>query len=327
MITSPPYRTPRVPVVTFAHVDEPATWPKAESAKCCIFEAINLIGSAKFGDEWTGKELLALRWPLQPQQAARAWQEQKQAQATRTPPPSPIPVLGSYQTMRSATRSPRVDVSPAAAAERLEAREAAAVAWATVVEREQAEWQRNSEALARLEAVAAWLAQEVRDSQLTSFYRFINGGEPMSMSAGDWNVEEVVSTFVATGGCQRWSGTNARPMPVYLFFDRKELSKALIAFAHAPSTVTTVDLACLSPLLRFAVSIALQKGYASREATPGTDIRSADVTEAWSSALPGVPMTKKMIDSIVVVTGFPDAVAIERGLKGGARKRGHPRNP
>ena len=48
---------------------DPSSWPKADSRKACIFEAICIVGSAKFGADWTGKELQALDWPVQPQQA------------------------------------------------------------------------------------------------------------------------------------------------------------------------------------------------------------------------------------------------------------------
>lgn len=47
-----------LPLIQYASIADPDSWPKADSSKLCLFEATNLVGRAIFGAEWTNEELL-----------------------------------------------------------------------------------------------------------------------------------------------------------------------------------------------------------------------------------------------------------------------------
>ena len=53
--------------------------PKCSSAYLFIWDAMDLVGRAKFGGDWTGSELDVLDWPVSPD----AEREQQVAQAKK----------------------------------------------------------------------------------------------------------------------------------------------------------------------------------------------------------------------------------------------------
>ncbi|MEQ1883322.1 MAG: hypothetical protein ABL878_20405, partial [Burkholderiales bacterium] len=71
--SKPEYQTNRKPFIAFSDLRNRDRWPRADSSRCCIFEAIELGGAALFGPDWSGEELHALDWPLQPRAAEAEW--------------------------------------------------------------------------------------------------------------------------------------------------------------------------------------------------------------------------------------------------------------
>lgn len=292
----PSKRLIRLPTVQF-----PDAWPKAPSQYAFIFEAINIVGASLCGDEWTGKELLAITWLESP------WSERLRMRVWRPSPPVPH----SLASPRPPARSKPEPI------EHKKDWQAATL---------NKDWEANSLALERLNRSVDWIAERCRDGELTSHLRLRVGGGPLlPMKAHEWNVDAPLFTFVMNGGNNRicHEFKHAGPFETFVFFERRQLIDTLKRDPDAPLIVAEADLARLSPYLRLAVQVALQRGYVDRKNCDTKDVREAEVTAAWPDYLPDLEPVPAMVQAIAKVMNFPDPEAIERGRRGGnAAKRG-----
>jgi len=195
--------------------------------------------------------------------------------------------------------------------------------------RDLADFDDNLDCVTRLRFAIDWIAQLCRDGKLQSFYRLKAGGVLGDMAPHEWNVDDALTQFAAKGGFDRWfltSAANQRQWFVYIFVDREGLMSAVSTFAHAPLVIATTDLARLSPYLRFAIQIALQKGWQSAEGASTKEHRKVAIEAAWAAAFPDLPCTGSQVDSLAMLTGFPDRKSIENGLRASAAKK-NGRNP
>lgn len=311
------FKTARSRVIGFPMVDFSSSWPKADSGKCSIFEAIVLVGRAKFGPAWTNTELGALHWAEQPAEA-----EARRVAISKLPLRKPPPIVHSpySRTSRMIVPVDKDHRSHVLARER----HFANLAHQAAVEQEQRQWEANNLAFSRLSGVVDWLAQQCRDGSLRTFYRFATGGALFEMAPSDWNVDRPLQMFVADGGYKRWfvNNGNSNQWPVLIFLDRDQLTKAVAAFSHAPETIAVAALERLSPYLKLAVRLALAKGYCSPDAADTQPVREAEVAAAWDAALPGVPLSKTAVEAIAKVMGFPNPTAILQGKSRGSGKKG-----
>lgn len=305
MILNWPERDPKYRIIKSPDVANRGTWPKVPSNFVFIFEAINLSGSALFGEDWTGKELAAVQWLESPKE-----------QRARGKQPAPINGGGGAGGSRS------YSVTPARQPLKFDHDEHV-LDW--FAEQRQPIWEENERATERLLNCVEWLAQRCRDGDLTTYWRSRLGGfEVRPMRAAEWNVDNPLSTFVITGGNNRhcWELRNGGPFEVFVFFDKGELAQVLASQPNAPLIVGEADLSRLSPYLQMAVRMALKHGYTSREACDALPVREAEVRAAWCDFLPDVQMTGKAVEAIVKVIGFPDNRAIQAGQLAAARKQG-----
>lgn len=295
--------TDKRPLVTFKDRHLRESWPKADSARCHLFEAVNIVGEAMHGDLWTGQELCVVRWDISPDQeaASAGWGQQGRIARGGTPDtviPSAAGKLVDPETLRQA----------AALGRRLK----------------QEAWEENLRATRRLTDAVEWLAAECRDGRLHSFVRFQTGGRLFDMQASEWNRDNPLQDFLSGGGFERMFpvGATHQKFPVYIFIDRASLASAVAVFGRASAPVPMADLARLSPYLRLAVTLALENDYTSPDVVDKRSVREAEVSEAWATALPGVPKSENMVRAIASVIGFPDPKAIATGQRRKARRGG-----
>lgn len=317
------YKTARSRIIEFAMIDNQSAWPKADSGKCCIFEALNITGLAMFGQDWTGTELLALHWHEQPKAAEARRKSALTMLKVLTKAPIPPSSLSSGRSVynKNALMGPEKEYHFAHIWTR--AAHFGHIAHEAKVANEQELWEGNQKALSRLTDATEWLSQQCRDSKLKGFFRFQSGGLLAEMAAPDWNVEYPLSRFVKNGGYDRWfvASSPPRQWPVYVFFDRNQLVKAISNFGHVPAMIARDDLAKLSPYLQFAVKLAQAKNYLSASDCDTKPVREAEVRAAWNEAFPNVPQTPKQVEMLASLIGWPDPDAIKRGSLGGAKRK------
>ena len=296
---------PQNRAVKFLRAADPAAWPRAASSMICIFEAVQFIGRAKHGSDWTGTELSAIVWPESPKaEYARQMLPFKKVK----PPPSFIrDNVGRSSLTREETSWPP---------------DAHVVAW--YVELRQARWEANRAKLFRLIDTVEWIAQRCRDDDLKAYARFRSGGGLWPMDAWEWNQDNPLEKFVSDGGHKRYFTTLKSPasFDVFIFFERGSVEQLAAGLSHCPLAISETDLNRLSPFLRLAVNLALARGYTSEADDETQPIREAEVKAAWQDALPNIPWSETAAHSIARVMGFPNAKAIEQGRKAILAKKG-----
>lgn len=289
-----PENDPNARLIRYPNPTYEGGWPAAESSKIFILGAVAAAGAALHGENWTGREPVALRWPESPKDALAR---------SRKPIPTSI----------SSNRLPLPRKTP----KDLEAEDADAI-------KRQVAWVENGLAVARLMRAVNWLAQRCRDGDLKPYARPASGGEVMPMLASEWNIDDPFEQFVMKGGNRRRfisGGYASPPMESFVFFDRTELQEVLAREAGAKLEIGTVDLSRLSPFLRLAVRVAIEQGYFSDSATPKIAARAYQIEVLWNEYLPGVPFSPSAAEQLARFIGFPDAKAIENGRKGGRGRK------
>lgn len=317
------------PLVTFKDRHLRERWPKADSARCHLFEAVGIVGEAMHGDLWTGQELGVVQWDVSPDQEAAL----ARRTANPTPPPSPPPRSiastdwgAPNRIARGGTAGTSMLATTASAgdAEQGDDLSRRLEAAATVHKLKQAAWEDNAAATKRLTGAVEWLAAECRDGRVRSFVRFRERGALMDMQPHEWNVDHPVTEFLVEGGFERLFPVAAsfQKFGVYIFIDRASLASAVAVFGRASAPVPMAELARLSPFLRLAVELALQRNYVEGGNTDPEKVRKAAVRHAWPSAFPGVEPSDAAINAIAKVIGFPDMDALQRGIRANkGRKR------
>lgn len=190
-------------------------------------------------------------------------------------------------------------------------------------ERRQPLWEENLAAAKRLADCFEWLAQCCRDGELQTFARLTKGGDLYPVNAEEWNVDSPLAEFVIEGGpLRRFSelGYRGGPFASYLFFDKEELSAFLAKRLDAKTTVSETDLSRLSPYLRLAVRVALERSYFDRSSCETKDVREAEIRRAWPDLMPEIAPVESTVRQLAKLMAFPDPMAIEQG-KAGAQSR------
>jgi hypothetical protein len=272
-------------------VTDKATWPKSQSRFVFIFEAINLVGEALHLKTWSGNEIAVVEWPLSP--VVRRENEKK---------PRPLTVQEYNRRHKPQPRRYQEHVLDFKAAQL------------------EPIWEENKQATSRLLDCVEWLAQRCRDGELTPFARPSSGGEVMPVEANEWNIDDPLQHFVVKGGSRRRFVHNGYATPLmdsFAFFDRENLREVLGRQPDAPLIVGHADLSRLSPYVRLAVHVALERQYFAGSVIDAAPTREAEVEAAWQRFLPDVPMTDAGVRQIAKLIGFPDPEAIKQGQRGG----------
>lgn len=168
----------------------PQKWPKADSGKVSIFEAINIVGQAIYAEAWSGTELQARWWSVNFEAQQIESREARLRQIEKiTRPPSDIDRRRAIQLGRDPRENHDMHVR-----ERQRTNALADLA------RDDGAWNENREKFERLEMAAERLAQLCRDSCLSGYLRSAHGGRLMAMDASAWNVENPLGRFLVNGG-------------------------------------------------------------------------------------------------------------------------------
>lgn len=299
-----PENQPDARHIKFPQIAERECWPKAPSKFVCVFEAIDWAGPVACPGEWSGKELLSVSWSVSP--LARREHD-------RLAPPQGMKLQYDGQSGK---------VKPARGTQLKQ--EEHVRDWHA--ERRQRLWEENGRAQVRLDNAVEWLAQRCRDGELASYARLVEGSEMMKLAAHEWNVDHPFDVFVQNGGpCRSFFQYNYshKARSSYLFFDRAELQGVLSRQPDSPLIVGKADLSRLSPYLRLAVHVALQRHYFDRESCDTKDVREAEIEGAWSGFIPEVAPVKSTVQQLAKLMTFPDPEAIGQGQKGAqSRKTG-----
>lgn len=297
-------------IIKFANAANADSWPKAASTYICIFEAINQAGSALFGDQWSGKELLATFWKQSPRDFLKYASENFGGGA-----------LGGGKSGMRGGGSP-VSSSSVPVVEGPPQHNAHVHEWR--LEKSQAEWVQERATEKRLRDTVAWLAQLCRDGLITSYARFRAGGGLWPMAAYEWNVDDPLSKFVIEGGHKRYFRDIANPasFDVFLFFSRAELAAAFDRMGLTTLAVAEIELSKLSPYIQLAVQLALQKGYFSKDKCETLAVREAEIRTAWPVTMADIPMSENAVKLIARLMAFPDPVSIQQGSKAHKAKSG-----
>lgn len=190
-------------------------WPRADSGKVCIFEAIQIVGSTLHGVEWNGNELEACWWHP-------ADEDEKRARYAHLHSPTRMNSGGSVDDRLARKRAIQLGIS---VEEWIQRRNAADAALAI----EEAAWLSNKSNFHRLEAAIDWLSKQCRDELLIGFVRPAPGTRLRRMSAWEWNVDNPIEVFLAMAGFHRRQEDSdlTRRSPGaslnHIFFDRAEL--------------------------------------------------------------------------------------------------------
>ena len=323
------YKTARIAAIAYADIGRPSGWPKASSEKCCVFDAINLVGNAMYGDAWTGHELCAMIWPESPQ-AAEIQRQKFAPQAISTSSTAPVPrprvpqSIAAAQYVRTAP-TPVLAVPHDAHVKSMELHFAVKLHSVAVIE-EQKLWEANNEELKRLIGAVDWLAQRSRDDELPSFARQTTGGPLFKLDCSEWNIEYPIHYFVSNGGPIRMFVELClfRPVASFIFFNRLDVDRVIATLEHAPVIISMADLTELSPYIRLAVSLAKSYGLSSPDKTKSQKQRNQLVRTAWADAMPGITISNAQVNALVLVMGWPNQKAIERGMRGPQQRKNTP---
>lgn len=301
MIPQPVARPRLLPVM--------AERPKCSSSYLFIWDAMELVGRAKFGDDWTGSELDVLNWPVSPIVERDQRQESFRKLFAQ---PQPMPALKVRKS------SPPI-LMPSVLSENYSGHATTRLADQKLRERETV-WAANVAALCRLRGSSNWLLEQFRNGQIRAFSRSVGKpGEPVAMPPDEWFVEDTFKTRFVAGRYDRWLPRMTRPTPAYIFVDRAGIERAISTLANASAVVTTTDLSACSSYLRFAVAFSLK--YRDNLGEWSRPAIEAQLRQDWNMANPTDQMSPTMAERMSYVVKAPDPGAMAIGATGAAAKK------
>lgn len=234
-------------------------WPKVDSSRLFILDAVQEAGAAMFGDEWTGEEINALKWPVEPVVVYKQNLDAKLI-AARHERHYNIPM----SIASSGGSRPKQET-----AEEFEARKSATIN--SILEQqkiippfvatEQSDWERNKADFLRLSSVAQWLGQRCRDGDINTFYQFCGGQRLFELERSQWNCTDEFLGWLSNGGKKLWHQPGAMAgswQDTYFFVCRSSFTNAKSKLNHAPVLIKQEDISKLSPDLRLAVQLAVK---------------------------------------------------------------------
>jgi len=306
------YETPRSPL--FPVIDP---IPRCSSAELFIWEALDNVGRVLHGSDWTGVELRALDWPVSPDdgvKAAKLGRSKKaedlltyhrirpviQARGFNRPEDGEVgattPVQQNDHVFRRAVYL-RTMAADAAAA------------------REQVAWEANQKARERLFVVVDWLERRFRDGIIKTYSRLVRtAAEPLEMPPSEWFVDNAFKDRFAPGQYRRWYyHPQVQQYDVYIFVHRAELEQAIALLPAGTPALGSVDLALLSPYLRFAIAFAQRYGDNVNVWSKESVIEQ--IIEDWAEANPSDRMTATMAGRMASIVRIHDPDAIAAGSK------------
>jgi len=284
-------------------------WPKAASRARFIWEAIEMIGQAKFGSTWDGSELHARAWRNAPAALLREERDRQREAEQSVSELFEQFDLSQRRPARSVICRPNPNHDQHVKARgfhleelRLEAELPSLVAI----------WDQDQPAFGRLLSASEWLAQQCRDGLIDSFALITEPRDWGTIDPVEWFTRDVIGDIVSKGGWRREIPSGF----AYVFIDGATLERALVALEHSVPKVSDVDLSAFSPRLQVAVALARKWNADKNWTPPKTHSLIADV-QAGAREM-GIDLTDSEAADIQKVLRHPD---VQRAQAGRARAK------
>lgn len=292
--------------------------PKCSSALTFVWDAMELVGRAKFGGDWTGAEFDALNWPISPDAAREQQAEQAKREAAR-PKFRPAAKVGLQPP---AVAAPVLGVASSALANLQEDYSSHVWAWRADRYRakQQSDWEANQAYLSRLRVCADWLHERFRDGEIATYSRWVAiPDEPLTMPPSEWYCEQAFLGRFVPGRYDRFTPGQRAKHAVYIFANLAQLERAVATLPQAEAIATAADLSACAPYLRFVVAFAIK--HASELSDWGKDSLWRQIRDEWNLANPGDDMPERTAKGAATIMTVHDPEAIAQGKLGAEAKK------
>ena len=259
----------------------PDLWPKVDSSKIFVLEAVNKVGRSEYGEKWTDDELSAditnfKGSPLEAYYSKLAHDIGilERSQYTYIPQSladndvrSPQPSKFDFERKKAEDLSDLrrlMDDSPEAVLE------------------QQKKWDDDLSKVERLRHVARWIGDRARDGKLLGYYQAAGDRDPHPLLPANWNCTDDLRDWLINAGREiiHRSSLGDKPVDATFFLCSKSLDNALSSSAHAPLLVDRVDISRLAPDLQLAVRVALQQKLFSPGVMPDGQVQDKIIAAA-----------------------------------------------
>lgn len=229
------------PYLTQAFWAAPSSWPTGNSDYIFVGDALTEAGKALYPSEWTGNETAAFA-----------------AMPVYTDPITiRVPTTKSIRTLATVMREKELSSSSRGLAPTEHVsdyiRHLAMEIWA----RERAE---NDSRATRLLGAVDWLVSRARDGELITALRFVNTSlleaRFMPVGGGVWHTEPIIPNRFVAGCFDHIFPGQSRAFPVYAFFTRESLERALDDIHVASPAPAEAEGVHLSAYLKLAIEVA-----------------------------------------------------------------------
>lgn len=295
-------------------------WPKVNSSKMFVLEAVNVVGHAEFGEQWTNHELDAMRSWEQPLLDYKRFLERQIADAEgREFVETPLK-LGD---IKSRYLSKSYEDFYREKAEELSELHASLQKPPQSILDEQAEWEINKASLDRLRHVASWIGTRARDKQLEGYYQVDGDRELRALDHVEWNCNSDFTGWLVTAGAKMKhrssSGSATEMVDARFFLSRESLQKALDAGKiPALQTAPELDRLHLSPYMRLMLHIIAEEGI-----DPEHQSSVFQLETALKAAAPkfGLEVSESELSGRLL-KAMPTLMREKSSRRGGATKKG-----
>lgn len=278
-------------------------WPKVESSKMFVLEAVNYVGRSEFGEKWIGDELQAVVGAIEPLRAYQAdlvkqIDTLEQSKFIFLPPSTSDPLARYLQPSES-------DFERKKAHDLSDLRRLLNNPPQNVVD-DQDQWENNDAKVGRLRHVAVWIGNLARDGILAGYYQCAGEPELHALERAYWNCADDLTGWLLNAGkkIRHRSSDFIEPYIVdaIFFVCRDSLQRALSADNKPPVPQSSeLDDLHLSPYMRLMLYVIQNEGIkperqssveqlieALKEAAPrfGLEVSSDDVSERLLKAMP-----------------------------------------
>lgn len=293
-------------------------WPLVQPEYVFALEAVDIFGKAIFGQDWTGWELLAVKWPISPISIyANEWSKALVNVEASTYIISPRSIVSAQSggVIKPQTRE-EFDESKANLIELCNRSLASIPDKVAAVE---TQWQTNKATAARLLKAVRWLGDKCRGRDIAGAYQF--KGWPKlynDMSPDLWNGSSDIERWAASGGYSQW--VKDRNYDTLVFVSREDLNREIAALDHAPLLLDRAELSRLAPDLQLAVRLALEHQLfdANNAGLKSGQVEHLVIAAAEQS---GRQIAKGRMEEIARLMRWPDEKRSAAGQKSAAIKK------
>lgn len=272
------------------------SWPLTQPEYIFVLDAVLRVGSAQFGEDWTGSELDALIWDTDPITVYREhWGKAlRNARVMKKPPRIPMSLSG-------ANRHPDRDQTE----EEFEDHKRKCIAQfeenlastPDYLNAKQERWAANDKAKGRLFHAIRWLGNKCRAGAIEGSFQYLGAQKMHPMTVDLWNGKSDLDRWAKNGGYFTYE--NQIKYRTQLFVRLDQLEHEIANLAHAPFAVSNSDLSKLSPDLQLAVRVALDLELFTPDAKADGEVQTAIIKAAKNAGRTIVPTKAKQMSATI----------------------------